>query len=457
MSKWTWGVWCLALLAEATAAPSSRQPVKVLYHERLALAARAEPAGHRHISFEAYGRRFELSLEPNEGIGRGVPASRSDIQPLQGKLDGQPGSWARLTQIRGVWRGVISDGHELYAIEPASEVAAAAVQPPETTDRSAPLIYRFSDTLMSVDGGLCGTGESVDSAISLAAYNDVATTADQSSPLQLTVSVVADHAFATAVGDDPEGAVIARMDIVDGIFSSQVGVRIVLAPIVVFSTLPEPFSATSVPLDLLAEVRRFRATTPSQLTGGGVTHLMTGRDLDGTIVGIAYLDSVCTGAEADSLSQGNHSTTMSALIAAHELGHNFNAPHDGQPGACLTTPQTFLMAPRINFSSQFSQCSLTQISARITTAQCLASSTGSGSSDTGGNGGRGRIDIALLALLGTLLIARRAQLLLRLLAGIPSDAKAVEVHQDPRRRRRGTRHRNDGLPRIRLAARHRAH
>jgi hypothetical protein len=277
MSKWTWGVWCLALVAaEATAAePSSRQPVKVLYHERLALAARAEPAGHLHISFEAYGRRFELSLEPNEGIGRGVPASRSDIQPLQGKLDGQPGSWARLTQIRGVWRGVISDGHELYAIEPGSEVAAAAVQPPETTDRSAPLIYRFSDTLMSGDGGLCGTGESVDSAISLAAYNDVAPTADQSSTLQLTVSVVADHAFSTAVGDD--------------------------------------------------------------------------------------------------------------------------------------------------------------------------------------NGGGGRIDIALLALLGTLLIARRAQLLLRLLAGIPSDAKAVEVHQDPRRRRRGTRHRNDGLPRIRLAARHRAH
>jgi hypothetical protein len=212
---------------------------------------------------------------------------------------------------------------------------------------------------------------------------------------------VADHTFATAFSDDPEGAVIARMNVVDGIWSSQVGVRIVLAPIVVFTTLPEPFSATSVPLDLLAEVRRFRATTPSQLSDGGVTHLMTGRDLDSAIVGIAYLDSVCTGAGADSLSQGNHSTTMSALIAAHELGHNFNSPHDGQPGACLSTPQTFLMAPHINFSSQFSQCSLTQISARITTAQCLtpvaqglASPTSNGSSDSGANGGGGRIDIA---------------------------------------------------------------
>jgi hypothetical protein len=61
------------------------------------------------------------------------------------------------------------------------------------------------------------------------------------------------------------------------------------------------------------------------------------------------------------------------LIAAHELGHNFNAPHDGEPGACVSTPQTFLMAPQINFSNQFSQCSLQQIQARIKTAQCLTS------------------------------------------------------------------------------------
>src|SRR4029077_9346693 len=69
--------------------------------------------------------------------------------------------------------------------------------------------------------------------------------------------------------------------------------------------------------------------------------------------------------------EGSHSTMMSALIAAHELGHNFNAPHDGEAGACSSTPQTFLMAPTINMSSQFSSCSLQQMQARIQTAQCL--------------------------------------------------------------------------------------
>jgi hypothetical protein len=103
----------------------------------------------------------------------------------------------------------------------------------------------------------------------------------------------------------------------------------------------------------------------------GVTHLMTGRNLDGNTVGIAYMGSVCRGDTAASLSAGSHSTMMSALIAAHELGHNFNAPHDGEAGACSSTPQTFLMAPTINMSSQFSSCSLQQMQTRIQTAQCL--------------------------------------------------------------------------------------
>jgi hypothetical protein len=83
------------------------------------------------------------------------------------------------------------------------------------------------------------------------------------------------------------------------------------------------------------------------------------------------MDSVCNSNTADSLSEGTHSTLESALIAAHELGHNFNAPHDGESGACSATPQTFLMAPKINYNDQFSSCSLLQINARIQTASCL--------------------------------------------------------------------------------------
>jgi len=372
---------CVAL-SDAAAAPVYR----ILYHEAIHLRTR-EVAGHtQRMSFEAYGRHFNLLLQTNEGIQRAVPADRTDIETLRGTLDGQPGSWARMTRTRSGWRGVVSDGHDLYAIEPAGDLVDSAIQPPDTAP-NVPMVYRLSDAILSVGPGYCrvlnadGTPLPDDPPTSVSGTNVTAqmladAVASDVAPnppgvdLKLSVSVVADFEFYQQYSDDPEGTIISRMDIVDGIYTSQVGVKIDLAPITIIKTRSEPFTKTD-PEDLLAQVRQYRGGHPSQMSAG-VTHLMTGRDLDGSIIGIAYLGSVCNGNQADSLSEGGHSTSMSALIAAHEIGHNFNAPHDGVPGACASTPQTFLMAPRINFSNQFSACSLQQISARIQSAQCLS-------------------------------------------------------------------------------------
>jgi metallopeptidase family M12-like protein len=272
----------------------------------------------------------------------------------------------------------------------------------------------------------------------------------------LVVGVVADHEFADNVGSDPEGAIVSRMDIVDGIWYSQVGVEIILGPITVMTDANDTFSATTDPNDLLSEVATYRGKLPKSDTTG-LTHLMTGRSMDGNIIGIAYLGAVCDGDYSAGLSQSTVSTTMGALVAAHELGHSFNSIHDGIPGVCASTPQTYLMAPTINYSNQFSSCSLSQINALVATASCLkqvaapASSTssdpstgpstssstassgstssgggdtvtdptaggtssttstsGSGSSSSGGGGGGGSLDLAWLAFLGGVLALRRA-------------------------------------------------
>ena len=146
----------------------------------------------------------------------------------------------------------------------------------------------------------------------------------------------------------------------------------------------DTFSATTDPTDLLSEVATYRGNLPSS-DGTGLTHLMTGRSMDGNIIGIAYLGAVCNGDYSASLSQSTVSTTMGALVAAHELGHNFNSIHDGVPGVCASTPQTYLMAPTINYSNQFSSCSLGQINALVATASCLkkvAAPTSSTSSES---------------------------------------------------------------------------
>ncbi len=331
------------------------------------------------MTFEAYGRHFNFQLQPNEAILRAVPTGRADIEPLRGQVEGLAKSWVRMTHTQSGWRGMFSDGQEMYAIETAADVAGSVVQP--LTDSSV-VIYRLKDALLPDGPALCQilnadgspyVGTDVQGRVTAKMLVDSivkdAATFPNGPDLELTVGVVADYEFYNAFTADPEGAIISRWDIVDGIWSSQVGVKMSLAPLTVLKTAKEPFTKTA-PSDLLAQVRQYRGANPAQLETG-VTHLMTGRNLDGDVVGIAYMNSVCNGDVADSLSEGAHGAMESALIAAHELGHNFNAPHDGEAGACATTPQTFLMAPKINYSQQFSSCSLTQINARIKTAGCV--------------------------------------------------------------------------------------
>jgi len=434
---------CLTLVGTATAAPT----FKVLYHERLDITPRVDTNGQQHVSFDAYGRHFDIDLELNDNIAQGVSADRPDIKPYRGTVAGQAGSWVRLTSSRDGWRGVISDGQDIYAIEPAGEMKQTAVQPLSASS-SAPIMYRLADAIMPDGAGFCGTDTTTGASFSgsgrstaqkafarLASDLSMKDTTGVATQ-QLVVDVVADHTFTDAIGSDPEGAIVARWDIVDGIWSSQVGIKIVLAPITILTDTDDPFSATTSSGTLLAEVGGYRAGLPAHQETG-LTHLMTGRAMDGNIIGISYLGAVCNGAQAVSLSQSTTSLVMGGLIAAHELGHSFNAVHDGVPGVCSTTPQTYLMAPTINFSNQFSACSLQSINARAVTASCLRqiapvisnnpttgtsgsggtiSDPGVGTNSAGGSdassGGGGSLDLSWLAFLGSMLMLRRACTLL---------------------------------------------
>lgn len=371
-----------AAFGDALAAPHAQ----ILYHEAIRPQVK-QIAGHtRSMRFEAYVRQFNFQLTANPAVQGAVPADRTDIEALRGQLDGLPHSWVRMTHTRSGWRGLISDGEELYAVAPANEVADAVVQPLVDRSPTASVVYRLKDALLPDVAGHCqvlnanGTpyvGSEVDAPqaqvtakmLVQSIVKDAANNFPNGPDLELTVGVIADYEFYQKMSDDPEGAIIARWDIVDGIWSEQVGVKIHLAPLTVLKSASEPFTRTD-PNSLLAQLRTYRRGSAVQLATG-VSHLMTGRDLDGNVVGISYMNSVCNGDSADSLSEGAHSTLESALIAAHELGHNFNAPHDGESGACQSTPQTYLMAPQINYSQQFSSCSLTQIAARIQSASCL--------------------------------------------------------------------------------------
>ncbi|NJO13519.1 MAG: hypothetical protein HC872_08710 [Gammaproteobacteria bacterium] len=168
---------------------------------------------------------------------------------------------------------------------------------------------------------------------------------------QIEIAFVADFELSQRFGTDTQATMMARANVLDGIFDSQVGVTIV--PFFqIFTDSNDPFTASNAST-LLNELSTYRRNTPN-IRSRGLAHLMTGRALDGNTAGVAFIGALCSVGSGAGLSEGTGSNTVASLIAAHEIGHNFGAPHDAEAGsACASTPGTFLMNPQINGSTTF--------------------------------------------------------------------------------------------------------
>jgi Reprolysin (M12B) family zinc metalloprotease len=174
------------------------------------------------------------------------------------------------------------------------------------------------------------------------------------------------------------GALLNRLNVVDGIFSEQVGVAITATELKVFDDPADPFT-TSDAGTLLDLVGRYRKVTPA-IAATGLAHLVTGRNLtardpqnsvDDSIVAIADLFGVCEAEIGVSVSE-RLDPFISALVAAHEFGHNLGAPHDDEAGSpCQSAPSGFLMEATLIGSSRFTQCSLDQMAPIVAASSCI--------------------------------------------------------------------------------------
>jgi hypothetical protein len=387
------------LLLWLVAAASNAADVRIHRAEPFALPAKALPdsatlrkdGARTPVAFEAFDRSFALELEDNGDLLSRLPAARRNAiaaraQLYSGRIQGNAQSWLRLTRVGSEVYGLIFDGQEFYSIAPRRTIESL-LDPGAVAVTTGPnLIYRASDMDVDFGGSFCSavrtdarTGRTTGAEAYDAVLAELATTAAAAGlpAREVEVGLLGDLEFYQRQGVDSEDALIAsedaliaRFNIVDGIFSGQVDLRITIGSLQVFQS-GNPFT-TNDPEDLLDQLGSYRQSH-SALQAFGLTHLVTGRTLNGTTIGIAYIESVCDPYFGSSLSEDmGFDVTLSALVAAHELGHNFGADHDNEPGsACASTPDGYLMAPRISGSSTFSQCSLDTMAPVIAAAPCI--------------------------------------------------------------------------------------
>lgn len=397
---------CAAALACSAGAAAAAGPLSIKTLQPLsgltlgAAAVRPDAAGRAAsseqatLSFQAFGRTFTLELERNERLTDSLDAATKArvgalIKAYRGRLAGNSASWVRINQTGDKLSGMIWDGKEIFVIDPSDEIAAAAADAAGKPQKPQPMIYRLKDAAWNARCALDPNSQSLSdydglikelrerSAALPQAQGELALPA---AAKEISVAVVADPLFIQANSTDPQAAVVARMNVVDGIYAGQVGVQLKLT-----SVLPLSANGTltsTAPSTLLNQFGTYSAS--GGFANPGIAHLFTGRDLDGSTVGIAYLSSLCSARYSVGVSQMVGVGTVGALIAAHEIGHNFGAPHDNQSNsACSSTPSGFIMNPSVSGSANtFSSCSLSQMAPTIAAASCVRTSDGGGGGAT---------------------------------------------------------------------------
>ena len=357
----------------AALTPAFAQEIRFAEPVQLAVSGQA-------AQFDAYGRRFTLNLADNDRVLSKLPAQRKlqlqRYRLMRGSLEGQPGSWVRLTESAAGVEGAIWDGQDLYAVTSYGRIADHLTTP-LAVGSAQTVVYKLSDTRDALPQNFCALQRDPVGTQKLSPLNqyrymvgELQAAAATTVSRQIEIALVADSAFAAAEVADPAAAMLARLNIVEGIFSEQVGLLVLATEVRVVAADNDPFTSTAA-VSLLEQIGKYRVANPA-VRARGLAHLMTGKNLDGTTAGIAYVGSACEAERGVSLSERSYGTTISAIVMAHELGHNFGAPHDGEAGeACGAVAGGYIMSPSISGYARFSQCSINVISKGLDNASCV--------------------------------------------------------------------------------------
>jgi hypothetical protein len=394
------GLGTTALSPTSTFAAEART-ARIRYYEPFSVLSAGVAAGSqkantgtvRKAHFNAYGRRFDLSLETNAKLAAALPPTGAPgpTQSLyRGVIENIPGSWVRLSAKGQTVRGMIWDGQDLYIAELANVVRdsldAALPAPSGET-----VIFKLADAEIDKEAAFCATTDDASSRNGIDAYKSLVTELKGSPVIQqaagagerLELSVYADAHFLARGASEQEARdeILLRLNNVDGIFTSQLGVELQVPTMTIATPDTESLSDTTVPSTLLSEVRMLRRQTP-EMYARGLTHVFTGRNLDGNTVGIAYQDVLCSRDWGAGLTEASgRGSWIESLIAAHEIGHNFGAYHDGdstgdngyQDALCASTPTgQFVMSSSVSpNTSTFSECSLRTMRQEAQSASCI--------------------------------------------------------------------------------------
>ncbi|NWG13010.1 MAG: hypothetical protein HXY20_05685 [Acidobacteria bacterium] len=346
-----------------------------------------------------------------EETGDAGPAripERPVASTYKGILVGMKDSQVRFTFDGSRIEGLVLTPADWFYVEPLRNFVRSAVL-------SDLIVYRRS-AIREETFGMCGT--TLAHRIGQAPERlQLRAMAAEAGVRVAQIATEADYEYVTALGGSTaaNNEILQILNQISGIYETELGISFQVVYQHAWATTGDPYSATSAG-SILNEFTSYWVNHPPGV-GYDLAHMWTGKDMDGSTVGIAWLGVVCN-APRNSYGVSQRLTSIPAkyIVTAHEIGHNFGASHPDQANPPQTTCANTIMNSSIGTGISFCEFSRDEIGEHVSAySSCLAA--GSMPCDVNSDGLRNIADV---------------QALVNVILGTASPSGACDINHDGR-------------------------
>jgi hypothetical protein len=188
-----------------------------------------------------------------------------------------------------------------------------------------------------------------------------------------SIATDADPEWYAKYGDSSNAQIATLISAAHSIYRTHLGIGFrITAQNVFTSSAGNPYTSSNANT-LLSTFRNYTLTN-NHLGSADLYHLFSGKDFEGSTIGLAWVAVVCKFEDYSfGITQAFHPSADAAIVA-HELGHNFGADHD-------STDTSSIMAPWVNVpgSTYFSTATVNAIQSHLnSTSNCFDNESDSG-------------------------------------------------------------------------------
>lgn len=280
---------------------------------------------------------------------------------MKGVFPADPESWIRLSEMDSGVTGMAFLFGELHMLGQASQRRQiASMSFNGMTPESCGVDHDHSEDMLDPQGVVHPAMAGAYSGL----YDTVCEDDVSGACLMLELELAFDHEFQSLYPDSFQDEAAALINMVEGYYHSQFGVLLDTLS-VTFLDPGQLAISTDVEESLKAAKKaRTDGDLPFLVSDTSLFHLVSGVVFDDDYLGMAFVESLCNPFDnAVAVSSLYSSMPSTALVVAHELGHNLGAGHDDVDNFCDTGDIMTRIIPEN--ASGFSSCSYDEITQTI--------------------------------------------------------------------------------------------